>query len=150
MMIDDDNAKSLLDLEAASAFLNEVLGKEKEQVQFYSNSKTFMGQALLEKKEERYSVLTKCKENLDFVIDVLKEYVNQVSPRPNATHSYKPRKFTFHSDLGKYQTEVIRAKKRIETLRWTASMTGEEEKKALYQECIERLNYVYSHISKKS
>lgn len=146
----DDFIICKMDLEAASSFLNEVLGKEKEQVQYYSNHKTFMGQVLLEKKEERYSVLTKCKENLDFVIDVLKDYINQVSTRPNATLSYKPRKFTFHSDLGKYQTEVIKAKKRIETLRWTASMTGDEEKKALYQECVERLNYVYSHISKKS
>ena len=109
-----------------------------------------MGQVLLEKKEERYSVLTKCKENLDFVINVLKEYINQESTQANATLSYKPRKFIFHSDLGKYQTEVIKVKKRIETLRWTASMTGDEEKKALYQECVEKLNYVYSHIAKKS
>ncbi|MBO4641673.1 MAG: hypothetical protein J5661_02295 [Bacteroidaceae bacterium] len=139
-----------MDLEAASSFLNEVLEKSKERMQNEANYKSFLGKAILEKEEERNSVLTTCKENLDFVIDVLKEYINQESTQPNSTLSYKPRKFILHSDLGKYQTEVIKVKKKIDTLRWTASMTGNEEKKALYQECIERLNYVYSHIAKKS
>ena len=145
----DEYIKSKLDLEAASAFLNEVLENKKKSLQNKANSNSFIGNAIFEIEEKRFSLLAKCKEHLDFVINVLKDYVNQENTQSNATPSYKPRKFTFHSDLGKYQTEVNKAKKKIETLRWVSSMTGDAEKTALYQECIDKLNYVYSHISKK-
>lgn len=63
--------------------------------------------------------------------------------------SYKPRVLTYYSDIGKYQTEVIKAKRKFETLHWAASITRDAEKKALYQDCINKLNFVYTHISKK-
>lgn len=103
---------------------------------------------MYEKEEERFSVLTACKENLDFVINVLKEYIRQENTQSNSI-SYKPRVLTYYSDIGKYQTEVIKAKRKFETLQWAASITRDVEKKALYQDCINKLNFIYTHISKK-
>lgn len=81
---------------------------------------------------------------------VLKDYIEQENIQSKASISYKPRKFTFHSDLGKYQTEVLKAKRVIEHSLRMASVKKDEERINLYQECINKLNYVYSHIAKRT
>lgn len=143
-----DFIKCKMDLETASTFLDEILEDEKRNLRVRANN-TFIGKALYEVDEKRISVLTECKDNIDFVLDVLKDYINKENTQSFSPLFYKPKKFSSHSDLGKYQTEVIKAKKKIETLLWVSSLTKDEEKMKLYQECINKLNYVYSHISKK-
>lgn len=144
----DDYIKCEIDLEAVSTLLNKVYDKEKDSLQSHANYKSHIGKMMYEKEEERFSVLTACKEKLDFVINVLKEYIRQGNTQSNSI-SYKPRVLTYYSDIGKYQTEVIKAKRKSETLHWAASITRDAEKKALYQDCINKLNFVYTHISKK-
>ena len=129
--------------------INLDISFDKDSLQSHANYKSPIGKMMYEKEEERFSVLTTCKDNLDFVKKVLKEYIRQENIQSNSI-SYKPRVLTYHSDIGKYQTEVIKAKRKFETLLWVASMTGDAEKKALYQDCINKLNFVYTHISKKT
>lgn len=146
----DDYIECKMDLEAVSTLLNEVYDKEKESLQRRANYTSNVGKMLYEKEEERFYVLTTCKENLDFVIDVLKEYINQNTQDSNTTTlSYKPRVLTYHSDIGKYQTEVLKVKRIFETLVWKSSFpfARNEEKMRLYKDCVEKLKYVYSHIS---
>lgn len=144
----EDFIKRKMDLEAASALLTKTLAILNENVQNYENRKDDLGKGMYEKYTGNVSILTKCKENIDFVIAVLTDYINQHPESLSKRIDYTPRKLTFISDIGKYQTEAIKAKRIMEHLQWRASMSQDEEKKTLYQECITKLNYVYAHIAK--
>ena len=111
-------------------------------------AKDFFGEIMYKKESDRFSVFCQCKDNLDFVIGVLKSYIdNHQDPSTPKVIYYSPREFTYIYDVGKFQTEVLKAKRNIETLLWIAKISKGEEIE-LYQECIKRLNYVYSHIAK--
>lgn len=140
--------KSKMDLEAASTLLTKVMENVHESVKRYENRKDFFGEIMYKKESDRFSVFCQCKDNLDFVIGVLKSYIdNHQDPSMPKVICYSPRKFTYIYDVGKFQTEVLKAKRNIETLLWIAKISKGEEIE-LYQECIKRLNYVYSHIAK--
>ena len=141
--------KTKTDLEAASTLLTKVLNAVNENVQRYEKSCDFPAQAMHERLFKRYSVYRECKDNLDFVIAVLKNYLD--SHPEESSSGYTPRKITSIYDIGKYQTETLIAKKNINNiLLWMARLSGDEEGMRLYQECIERLNFVYSHIAKNT
>lgn len=140
----EDFIKRKMDLEAASTLLTKALTNLNESIQNYTNREGDFGKMM----NEKHSVLTICKENIDFVIAVLTDYINQHPESLSKRIDYTPRKLTFISDIGKYQTEAIKAKRIMEHLQWRASMSQDEEKKILYQECITKLNYVYAHIAK--
>ena len=147
-IITDNIKKSKLDLEAAYKLLNDVTDELKERLDEYSCG-NFIQQMRAEPLRERYSSLIKCKENLEFVIDIFNQYIQNNQQDTSASYSYKPRILKSHYDLGKYQTEAINAQKNVKSLLNIASMMRDVEKKRLYQDCIDRLNYVYSHISRK-
>ena len=140
--------KTKTDLEAASTLLTRVLNAVNENVQRYENSNNIPGQAFYELWFKRYSVYRECKDNLDFVIAVLKNYLD-THPEESSSE-YTPRRITSIYDIGKYQTEALKAKRNIDTLLWMAKVRGDENKIKLYQECIEKLNYVYSNIAKNT
>ena len=140
--------KRKMDLEAASALLTKTLAILNENAQSYENRKDDLGKGMYEKYTGNISILTTCKENVDFVIAVLTDYINQHPESSSNRINYTPRKMTFISDLGKYRTEIHKAKQAIELLIWQASISQDDEKKMLYQECITKLNYVYANIAK--
>ena len=144
----EDFIKRKMDLEAASALLTKTLAILNENVQNYENRKDDLGKGMYEKYTGNVSILTKCKENIDFVIAVLTDYINQHPESLSKRIDYTPRKLTFISDIGKYQTEALKAKRLFEPLTRIASYAGDKEKEKLYQECVDRLNYVYANIAK--
>ena len=140
----EDFIKRKMDLEAASTLLTKALTNLNESIQNYTNREGDFCKMM----NEKHSVLTICKENIDFVITILTDYINQHPGSSSNRINYTPRKMTFISDLGKYRTEIHKAKQAIELLIWQASMSQDDEKKMLYQECITKLNYVYANIAK--
>lgn len=144
----EDFIKRKMDLEAASALLTKTLAILNENAQSYENKKDDLGKGMYEKYTGNFSILTKCKEKIDFVIAVLTDYINQHPESLSKRIDYTPRKLTFISDIGKYQTEATKAKRLFEPLTRIASYAGDKEKEKLYQECVDRLNYVYAYISK--
>lgn len=140
----EDFIKRKMDLEAASTLLTKALTNLNESIQNYTNREGDFGKMM----NEKHSVLTICKENIDFVITILTDYINQHPESTSRRIDYTPRRITSIYDIGKYQTEAIKAKRIMEHLQWRASMSQDEEKKTLYQECITKLNYVYAHIAK--
>jgi len=144
----EDFIKRKMDLEAASALLTKTLAILNENAQSYENRKDDLGKGMYEKYTGNISILTTCKENVDFVIVVITDYINQHPESTSRRIDYTPRRITSIYDIGKYQTEAIKAKRIMEHLQWRASMSQDEEKKTLYQECITKLNYVYAHIAK--
>ena len=144
----EDFIKRKMDLEAASALLTKTLAILNENVQNYENRKDDLGKGMYEKYTGNVSILTKCKENIDFVIAVLTDYINQHPESFSKRIDYTPRRITSIYDIGKYQTEALKAKRLFEPLTRIASYAGDKEKEKLYQECVDRLNYVYAYISK--
>ena len=144
----EDFIKRKMDLEAASALLTKTLAILNENVQNYENRKDDLGKGMYEKYTGNVSILTKCKENIDFVIAVLTDYINQHPESLSKRIDYTPRRITSIYDIGKYQTEALKAKRLFEPLTRIASYAGDKEKEKLYQECVDRLNYVYAYISK--
>jgi len=144
----EDFIKRKMDLEAASALLTKTLAILNENVQNYENRKDDLGKGMYEKYTGNVSILTTCKENVDFVIAVLTDYINQHPESTSRRIDYTPRRITSIYDIGKYQTEALKAIRLFEPLTRIASYAGDKEKEKLYQECIDRLNYVYAYISK--
>lgn len=97
--------KTKTDLEAASTLLTKVLDSVNESVQRYEKSNNIPGQAMYEMRFKRYSVYRECKDNLDFVIEVLKNYLDN-HPEESSSR-YTPRKITSIYDIGKYQKETL-------------------------------------------
>ena len=128
----EDFIKRKMDLEAASALLTKTLAILNENVQNYENRKDDLGKGMYEKYTGNVSILTKCKENIDFVIAVLTDYINQHPESLSKRIDYTPRKLTFISDIGKYQTEALKAKRLFEPLTRIASYAGDKEKEKLY------------------
>lgn len=148
----DKYIKCKMDLEAVSTLLNKIYEREKDSLQSHANYKSPIGKSMYEKEEKQFSALTKCKENLDFVINVLKEYINQNKQEYNSMLSYQPRKFTCSSELCEYKRELVNAKRIFkDSLSWMPSLsfTRDEKKVALYQDCINRLDYIHEYISEK-
>lgn len=83
--------KSKMDLEAASTLLTKVLDSVKESVQRYEKSNDVFGKTMYEKESKRYSVYRKCKDNLDFVIDVLKNYLDTHPEESSSGHTHQGR-----------------------------------------------------------
>lgn len=138
-----------MDLEAASTLLTKVLDSVNETVQRYEKNNDVFSKKMYEKSFKRYSVYRECKDNLDFVIAVLKNYLD-THPEESSS-GYTPRRITSIDDIGKYQTEALNAKREIKsTLLFMARVSGDDEKSKIYQECIDRLNFVYSHIAKNT
>lgn len=137
-----------MDLEAASTLLTKVLTKLNESAHNFENRNDDLGKNMYAKYSESHSALTTCKENIDFVIAVLTDYINQHSESTSKRVFYSPRRITSIYDIGKYQFEALKAKKTFEILIQIASFTRDEEQIKLYKECITKLNYVYAHIAK--
>ena len=140
--------KRKMDLEAASALLTKALENIAESMQGCENKQNELGRRMYDTYSKRYSILNTCKENLDFVIKVLVDYISQHKESSSLRISYTPRKLTFLAAIGKYQTETHKAKEAIKHLLWIASISNDEELQGLCQECIKKLNYVYVHIAK--
>ena len=144
----EDFIKRKMDLEAASALLTKTLAILNENVQNYENRKDDLGKGMYEKYTGNISILTTCKENVDFVIAVLTDYINQHPESFSKRIDYTSRRITSIYDIGKYQTDALKAKRLFEPLTRIASYAGDKEKEKLYQECVDRLKYVYAYISK--
>lgn len=144
----EDFIKRKMDLEAASALLSKAIENLTESIQRCENKNDNLSKRMYEGYATQYAILTTCKGNIEFVIKVLADYISQQTGSSSLPISYSPRKLTFLSDIGKYQTETLKAKRAIEHLSWIASMSNDEELHSLCIECVEKLNYVYAHIAK--
>ncbi|WP_036911954.1 hypothetical protein [Prevotella sp. FD3004] len=139
-----------LDIEAMLNCLDKAIEKKAKEVEHYSASNGLTRQMFLDKYKELLSIATQCKENMSFIYDVLDNQLldSEIIPSNYANPFYSPRKIVFLSEIGKYRTETIRIKKDFESLVWLSKIKGSTERKTLFEECVSKLNYVYSNIAK--
>lgn len=138
-----------LDIEAMLICLDKAIEKKSKEVECYSASKGMLGQLFLNKEKELLSIAMQCKDNMSFIYDVLNNqlFESEIITNNNANPFYSPRKISL-SEIGKYRTETIRIKKDFESLVWLSKIKGSTERKTLFEECVSKLNYVYSNIAK--
>ena len=139
-----------MDIEAILACLDIAIEKQAKNVERYSVPNSIFGQPFLEKNKELLSVATQCKANLSFIFDVLDNQLldDEIIQSNNANPFYSPRKIVSLSEIGKYQIEVIKIKKDFDTLVWCSRMKGATDRETFFNECVSKLNYVYSNIAK--
>lgn len=139
-----------LDIEAMLNCLDKAIEKKTKDVELYSASNGMFGQMFLDKEKELLSIAMQCKDNMSFIYDVLNNQLleSEIIPSNNANPFYSPRKIVSLSEIGKYQTEVIKIKKNFDTLVWCSRMIGATDRETFFNECVSKLNYVYSNIAK--
>ncbi len=138
------------DIEAMLNCLDKAIEKKSKDVVFYEASSEMLRQMFLDKHKKLLSIATQCKENMSFIYDVLDNQLleSEIIQSNNSNPFYSPRKIVFLSEIGKYRTETIRIKKDFESLVWLSKIKGSSERKTLFEECVSKLNYVYSNIAK--
>ena len=114
----------------------------------YSSRKGMLAEHMLPMYQEKLQQTKQCRDNLQFVADFTKSYLEAQGETVAKPSFYKPRVLLAMSDIGKYRTEVEKMKKSYETILFTFKMSHDEEGMAKAQECIEKLKYVYSTITK--
>lgn len=138
--------KHRMDSEVASELLTQELNALSKRMQVYETRKDPLGAGLYKRYSKRHFVYKTCKENIDFVINVMNDYISQ-NPDLSKPILYKP-SITSIYDIGKYQTIALMIKHEFELLLRFLELHWKQEEADLYEECIKRLNYVYSHIAK--
>lgn len=139
-----------LDIEAMLNCLDKAIEKYTKDIERYEASSEKMRQMFLDKPKELLSIATQCKDNMSFIYDVLdnKLLESEIVPPISVTPFYSPRKIVYLSEIGKYRTETIRIKKDFDTLVRCSRMIGSTDRATYFNECVSKLNYVYSNIAK--
>ncbi len=141
----EDIKKGQLDLVQIISTLDTAIERLNGKVEYYQDTKVTSGMVPL--YTEKMEIAVACKENLEYVLDVIDNKVDKQQLQAANISNYKPRKIVYLSEIGSYRTEVIKLKKSFDTLFWAARRTSDKEKKEIFEECIQKLNDVYSNIA---
>ena len=133
---------TLLDLKAIIDALDHVEEIEKNHLEQVSNKKSFS----IEKYELNISLAKECKEALSFVVENLPDLDSRFNEMSTMWHS--PRKIRFVQDIGKYRTEITKAKRAVEVYVWVSRNDPHYENRELPSLCMEKLKAAYNAIIK--
>lgn len=133
---------TLLDLKAIIDALDHVEEIEKNHLEQVSNKKSFS----IEKYELNISLAKECKEALSFVVENLPDLDSRFNEM--STMWYSPRKIRFVQDIGKYRTEITKAKRAVEVYVWVSRNDPHYENRELPSLCMEKLKAAYNAIIK--
>lgn len=133
---------TLLDLKAIIDALDHVEEIEKNHLEQVGNKKSFS----IEKYELNISLAKECKEALSFVVENLPDLDSRFNEMSTMWHS--PRKLKFVQDIGKYRTEITKAKRAVEVYVWASRNDPHYENRDLPSLCMEKLKAAYNAIIK--
>ena len=93
----------------------------------------------------RLTIAEQCKENLTLVLEVLNTEVEAINiDEPTLLFLNEQRKFV----PGKFMTEVLSIRDSFKTLLPTERLLQNNKRVVLFEDCVKRLNSVYSNIHK--
>lgn len=133
---------TMLDLEAIIDALDHVEEVEKYNMGMVGNKQSF----IVEKYKLNISLAKECKESLSFVVENLPDLDSRFNEMNTMWHS--PRKLKFVQDIGKYRTEITKAKRAIEVYVWASRNDSHYENRELPSLCMEKLKAAYNAIIK--
>lgn len=138
-----ENLKTvIMDLKAIIDALDHVVEVENYHIGLVINKNSMA----LEKYRLNISLATECKEYLSFVVENLPNLDSRFNEMKVLGHS--PRKLQFVQDVGKYRTEITKAKKAVDTYVWVARNDPNYENRELPSECLNKLTAAYKSLIK--
>ncbi len=133
---------TLLDLKAIIDALDHVEEIEKNHMELVANKNSI----IFEKYKLNTSLAKECKESLSFVVEKLPDLDSRYNEMSTMWHS--PRKIRFVQDIGKYKTEITKAKRAVEVYVWASRNDPHYENRELPSWCMEKLKAAYNAIIK--
>jgi len=133
---------TMLDLKAIIEALDHVEEIEKYHMDLVINKNSF----ILEKYKLNISLANECKEYLSFVVEKLPYLDSRFNDMSSMW--YAPRKLKFVQDIGKYRTEITKAKRVVDVYVWASRNDPNCENRELPSLCIEKLKAAYNAIIK--
>lgn len=132
----------MLDIKAIIEALDHVEEIEKYHMDLVINKKS----VIIEKYKLNISLAKECKESLNFVVENLPNLDSRFNDM--STMWYSPRKLKFVQDIGKYRTEITKAKRAVEVYVWASRNDPNYENRELPSLCMEKLKTAYNAIIK--
>lgn len=125
-------------------YLDKVINESIKQLDLYKHSNPMFSALFIDPHKERLNIAKQCKENLALVLEVLKTEVEAISiDEPYLTIDGQ-RKL----DRNKFMTEVLSIRDSFKTLLPIEKICPNNKRVVLFEDCVKRLNYVYSNIYK--
>lgn len=126
-------------------YLDKVINESMKQLDLYKNSNPMFSAHFIDPHKKRLNIAKQCKENLALVLEILNTEVEAISiDEPTLSFLNEQNKFV----PGKFMTEVLSIRDSFKTLLPTERIRPNNKRVALYDDCVKRLNYVYSNIYK--
>lgn len=125
-------------------YLDKVINESIKQLDLYKHSNPMFSALFTDPHKERLNIAKQCKENLALVQEVLKTEVEAISiDEPYLTIDGQ-RKL----DRNKFMTELLSIRDSFKTLLLIEKKCPNNKRVVLFEDCVKRLNYVYSNIYK--
>ncbi len=126
-------------------YLDEVINESIKQLDLYKNSNPRFSAYFIDPHKERLTIAEQCKENLALVLEVLNTEVEAIN--------IDEQKLSFFDEQrkiapGKFMTEVLSIRESFKTLLPIEKIRHSNKRVALFEDCVKRLNSVYSNIYK--
>ena len=126
-------------------YLDKVINESIKQLDLYKHSNPMFSALFIDPHKERLNIAKQCKENLTLVLEVLNTEVEAINiDEPTLLFLNEQRKFV----PGKFMTEVLSIRDSFKTLLPTERLLQNNKRVVLFEDCVKRLNSVYSKIHK--
>jgi len=125
-------------------YLDKVINESIKQLDLYKHSNPMFSALFIDPHKERLNIAKQCKENLALVLEVLNTEVEAISIDEPYLTIDRQRKL----DRNKFMTEVLSIRNSFKTLLLIEKICPNNKRVVLFEDCVKRLNYVYSNIYK--
>ena len=125
-------------------YLDKVINESIKQLDLYKHSNPMFSALFIDPHKERLNIAKQCKENLALVLEVLNTEVEAISIDEPYLTIDRQRKL----DRNKFMTEVLSIRNSFKTLLLIEIICPNNKRVVLFEDCVKRLNYVYSNIYK--
>ena len=143
-MRESERKKFIKNIDTIIKYLDKVIMESSKQLELYKNSNPYFRAHFIDPYKERLSISEQCKDNLIFVSNILNTDVETIIIND-------PIQFNCSGQgelpPGKFRTEALNIKRSFIPL-LSIEKFKINNRVDLFKDCIEKLNYVYSHISK--
>lgn len=144
-MSESEKKRYIKNISIIIEYLDKVVVDSTNQLDLHKNSNPMFSALFIDPHKLRLTIAEQCKENLTLVLEVLNTEVEAINiDEPTLLFLNEQRKFV----PGKFMTEVLSIRDSFKTLLPTERLLQNNKRVVLFEDCVKRLNSVYSNIHK--
>ena len=144
-MSESEKKRYIKNISIIIEYLDKVVVDSTNQLDLHKNSNPMFSALFIDPHKLRLTIAEQCKENLTLVLEVLNTEVEAINiDEPTLLFLNEQRKFV----PGKFMTEVLSIRDSFKTLLPTERLLQNNKRVVLFEDCVKRLNSVYSKIHK--